>query len=119
MAKKKKPKKRKAKVYNYKSKITQAIRKIWYWSPAHREVKERCKYSKDLYRCERCRILTDKVQIDHDPPVTDPVKGWEGYDIFVERMFVDPKVGLKALCIPCHKRITDAQNIVRKENRKK
>jgi hypothetical protein len=120
MSKKKKIRKiKKPKSYNIKSKITQAVRRIWYWSPDHKLVKARCKQSKDLYRCERCRALTNKLQIDHVEPVVDPVMGWQGYEVFITRMFPDPSIGLRGLCPTCHTKLTEAQNIVRKENRKK
>lgn len=112
----KKKKRKKAKKFNSKTRIVSAIRKIWLYSPNRREVVSRSKVGEN-YRCERCRKLCDKVQIDHDPPAV-PLTGWAGYDIFIERMFVDPKVGLKALCIDCHSSITTAQKEIRKKYKK-
>ena len=58
------------------------------------------------------------IQVDHDIPVIDPIKGFEDWNIFVERLFCDPE-NLKLLCKPCHKVKTDEEKRVRAINRKK
>lgn len=108
--------KKKAKKFNSKTRIVSAIRKIWLYSPNRREVVKRCKDG-DNYRCERCKKLCDKIQIDHDPPAV-PLEGWDGFDPFIQRMFVDPSIGLRGLCEICHNKITTQQRKIRKENKK-
>ena len=110
------PKKKKKK-FNPKTRVVAAIRKIWLYSPMRREVIKRCKVDKDTSRCERCKKLCDKVQVDHDPPAV-PLTGWDNFQGFFDRMFVEPSIGLKGLCIECHTKITESQRKIRKKNKK-
>ena len=72
------------------------------------------------YVCETCGLITKKAntQIDHTDPVVDPTKGWEGFDIFIERLFVTADK-LTRMCIPCHKEKSKNENLIRKETAKK
>lgn len=90
-----------------------AMRRIWFYSPLRKEVVDRCKEG-IRFRCECCRRLTDKVQIDHYPPVV-LVTGFDSWDGVYNRMFVDPKIGLRGLCKACHDKVTEEQNIERKK----
>lgn len=118
MSKKKKLKKlRKKKKYNLKSRLTSAIRKVWYYSPLRREVVKRCKVDSSTSRCEKCRRLCDKVQIDHKETVV-PLTGWDDWNGMIARMFVDES-GLQGICEECHDIITKRQNAIRKLNKKK
>lgn len=113
MPKKKRPK------YNLKSKLTSALRKVWYYSPVRREVVKRCKVDSSTSRCEKCRRLVDKVQIDHIVPVAI-LTGWDNdWSGYINRLFCDV-TGLQGLCEACHTKITKQQNIIRKneKNRK-
>jgi len=83
-----------------------------------REVVKRCKVDKDTSRCEKCRRLCDKIQVDHDPTVV-PLTGFDTWDGYISRLFVDPKIGLLGICESCHSKTTKAQNIIRKANKKK
>lgn len=62
------------------------------------------------YTCEICDAVVSKVEIDHDVPCgsTPGSKGapasatWDG---FINRLFCSVD-GLRAVCKPCHERIT-------------
>lgn len=56
------------------------------------------------FQCAECKgeFPSSQIQIDHIDPVVDPEKGFEGWDVMVERMFCDSE-GLQVLCKPCHK----------------
>ena len=41
------------------------------------------------------------IQVDHIIPVVDPNKGFETWDVFVERLYCDQD-NLQAICKPCH-----------------
>jgi 5-methylcytosine-specific restriction endonuclease McrA len=111
---------KKKRKWNVKSLIIGQIRKTWLYSPLRREVVKRAKVSMvkgvTTYRCEKCRKLTEKVQIDHILPAICPQNGWQGFDSFIERTFCDP-TNLQALCVPCHLRKSLAENLIRKQNR--
>jgi hypothetical protein len=113
---KKSPKPKKKKVYNLKSRIVAGIRKVWRFSPLRTEVKKRCKVD-GFYRCDKCRKLTDHVDVDHIQPAIDPTLGWQGYDSFIERLFCDIN-NLQGLCLSCHSGKTTSERKVRKANKK-
>lgn len=71
------------------------IRKIWRWSPKRRQV------LRDADECYVCHEAAAEYQADHVIPVGPaPLKGWIGWDGYLERMFEGE---LKAICLPCHK----------------
>ena len=84
------------------------------------ECLKKSKVDRGLYQCELCEPgkLTrySDMQIDHIEPAVK-LTGWESFDSFIERLFV-PVEGLRALCKPCHEKITEGQREVRKTNRK-
>jgi hypothetical protein len=118
MAKVKEKKLKKKKIYNLKTRIVAGIRKVWRFSPLRTEVKKRCRVKIGIYRCEKCRKLTDHVDIDHKEPAVDPVLGWQGYDIFIQRLFCDVS-NLQGICLRCHELKSDKESKVRKVNKKK
>ena len=105
-------KKKKAK-YNLKSKITSALRRVWYFSPMRNETIKRVKYTKT---CELCGVVRDKLQCDHILPVVSE-QGFNGWDEYITRLFVDSS-GLRNICETCHKIFTDKSRAERKKNKK-
>lgn len=55
------------------------------------------------YRCAGCskEFGASGVCVDHIEPVVDPSKGFQTWDIYIERMFCTAK-GLQVLCKDCH-----------------
>ena len=103
--------------WNLKSRIIASTRKIWYYSPLRKEIAKRAKVGK-YFRCEKCKGLVEKVQIDHIHPFIDIKKGWEGYDIFVERLFCSPR-NLQAICSLCHHKKTAGEQKLRRKYKEK
>jgi len=68
------------------------------------------------YRCAVCteQFVAADVQVDHIEPAVDPVKGWQGFDVFIDRMFCE-KEGFQVLCKPCHKTKTTEERKARKK----
>jgi 5-methylcytosine-specific restriction endonuclease McrA len=68
------------------------------------------------YKCSSCKkhFVAADVQVDHIEPVVDPVKGFQTWDIFIDRIFCEIE-NLQVLCKPCHKIKTDQE----KDDRKK
>ena len=62
------------------------------------------------YRCEICQEeFTQKdMNVDHINPAVDPDKGFETWDIFINRLFCE-RDNLQAICVPCHKEKTKAE----------
>lgn len=74
------------------------------------------KLVRNFYRCSKCfRVFSRKgVSIDHIEPVVDPRKGWQGFDVYIKRMFC-AVYGFQVLCSTCHDAKTAKENIVRKK----
>ena len=86
-----------------KQRLISRIRKEWHWSKEKKECLKKAEYN-ESYKCALCQSYFEKkqVQVDHIIPVVDPDKGFQGFDIYLRRMFC--KVGnLRCLCKPCHK----------------
>lgn len=107
----------KKKKFNYKSKVIAACRRLWLYSPVRREVQNRCKTPDGYFRCEKCRGLADKVQIDHIDPAV-PLTGWDNWDGFITRLFIDAE-HMQGICERCHNKKTVGEQKTRKENRAK
>lgn len=69
------------------------------------------------YRCNCCEKLfpSKDVQVNHIVPVV-PVEGFDSWDATIARMYCE-KDGLEVLCIPCHKSVTQEENILRKKHK--
>jgi len=67
------------------------------------------------YRCATCKkdYPQKEVNVDHIQPVTDPVTGFQGWDVYVKRMFCS-KSNLQVLCSDCHDIKTAEERELRK-----
>lgn len=92
---------KKRKSWNLKNKIIQALRKVWFYSPERAEVIKRCKIEKNKYKCEKCNQIVEKIQVDHIKPVINPKEGFQGWDIYINRLFVS-STKQQGLCKMCH-----------------
>lgn len=52
------------------------------------------------------------MQADHIDPVVDPAAGFQGWDVFIMRLFVEES-GFRAVCKACHHKITQEQRKAR------
>jgi len=43
-----------------------------------------------------------EMNVDHKEPAVDPEKGFETWDIFINRLFCE-RENLQAICVGCHK----------------
>ena len=55
------------------------------------------------YRCQKCQDIfkSGEVKMDHIHPVVDPIDGFQGFDVYIERMFCDEE-NFSCLCPSCH-----------------
>lgn len=58
------------------------------------------------------------MNVDHILPAVDPEKGFESWDVFIDRLFCE-KENLQAICVPCHKVKTQEEKKGRNGNRQK
>lgn len=100
-----------------RSVLRQATRK---WKPIS-DCKKEAWVSRGVYLCNGCKkkvklTLPDKqknVFVDHIHPVVDPKKGFESWDVFIERLFCE-KDNLQVLCKACHDTKTEKEKELRK-----
>lgn len=89
-----------------------------WWKPIS-EVLKKARVSKGHYLCNGCKqtvtksILIDSkrinnIHIDHEPPVVDPITGFNGWDSFINRLFTEED-GLQLLCKSCHEDVKSKQ----------
>lgn len=105
----------------FRAMIIGAIRKkSLYWKPRQECLRRaECGTAKNpatgktvkICKCAICqgRHLKMDMQADHIHPVVDPKVGWQGWDSYFSRMFVEVE-GYQALCHPCHDRKTAEEN---------
>ena len=76
------------------------------------------KLVRNFYRCKQCRLVFSRkgVSIDHIKPVIDPKRGFQGFDVYIPRMFVQV-AGFQILCNGCHDKKTKKENRSRKVNK--
>lgn len=55
------------------------------------------------YACANCaaHFPATNIAVDHIKPVVDPKQGFQGFDVFIERLFCEAD-GLQCLCKECH-----------------
>jgi len=72
-----------------------------------------------FFECAICgrRFPRREVSADHIDPVVDPARGWEGWDIYLERLFCD-KEGFQIICSEDHDRKTEKERNVRTKSRR-
>ena len=72
---------------------------------------------KYAYKCAMCDGIfkSGEVKMDHVDPAV-PLEGWQGFDIFIERMFCDEE-GFQCLCEGCHDEKTGIEREERKRQR--
>lgn len=96
--------------------MIRCMRRVFAWYPPRRQVKMTAQRGKNEFECAACGDLHHKVFIDHIDPVVDVVKGFQGYDEFIKRLFC-PIENLQALCKSCHNKKSKAENAIRRANR--
>lgn len=97
------------------------------WPPISACLKN-ARVDRGLYKCNGCgqivtaSIINEKgkrvknVHVDHIHPVVDPEVGWQGWDVWIDRMFVEEE-GLQLLCTACHDIKTNEEKTLAKERR--
>lgn len=83
-------------------KIRSAVRLVWQRSYARQCVVNRCTDKEGYTVCEKCKMRTPKLKVDHIVNVGDLDDG------FIPRMFVPSKM-LQGMCHECHTLKTKAE----------
>jgi hypothetical protein len=86
------------------------------WRPKN-DVKKNARVGRNQYKCAMCSVIVGNkdAKVDHIAPCV-PVTGWDDYDGFIQRLFVEVD-GLRVLCVECHDKVTTEQKQVRKQQK--
>ena len=70
--------------------------------------------------CDGCGTVIPETtsKVDHIQPVVDPAKGFESWDVKIERMFCEVD-GFQVLCIPCHDKKTKEERQIATERKRR
>jgi hypothetical protein len=101
---------KKRRPFNLKTRITSALRRIWFYSPQRRLVSAKAKAGGNV--CELCKKPAPKLDIDHVKEVV-PVTGFDNWSDYITRLFDGE---LMAICPQCHNIKTQAARKLRKKN---
>lgn len=103
---------------NLKTWLIPKLRRLSYQWPARNEAKKLARRSRGVYECASCNKLfrSTEVFMDHVIPVV-AITGFEDLGKYVEALFCDVN-NYQALCAPCHDNKTQAENILRNNNKK-
>lgn len=102
------------KPYNINSKITSALRRIWFYSPARRDILKLAELQGNL--CANCGTKVEKLQVDHVinvVPLDEKKRDWNRY-IYI--LFEGEQI---AICPECHFQKTKADRETRLKNKRK
>lgn len=100
--------------------ILSGLGKAWMYWPPRLEAKARAKHptKKGWWICETCKRETERIDIDHINPCIKPSDGFNSWDEYISRRFVESATLLAAICRDCHKIKTKEENQVRRLCRK-
>lgn len=88
------------------------------WAPKHL-CRKQARIARNQYRCAACSAIVGNkdIHLDHIVPVVDPMRGFQSWDEFIARLFVEAD-GFRAICKACHAQTTAQQREARKLKRK-
>lgn len=107
-------------LYILKKFIVPTLRRASYRWPARNEALKEARISRGMYKCNVCldTFARKGVNVDHIEPVVDPIKGFEGWDVYINRMFCG-KDGFQILCKTCHDFKSQEEKKIRKNKKMK
>ena|ERR1700686_166021 len=102
-----------------KSMLMSAIGRVWMFYGPRLAVKRRCKNPDRTgwFKCEKCGIDIQKVEVDHIVPSVLPEEGFIGWDRYLAGKFVQEK-DLMGLCHECHSAKSKQENAKRRAVKK-
>lgn len=101
---------KKRKKWNLNSRITSALRRIWFYSPQRRLVLKEAKLNGN--KCAICKVPKDKLEVDHESPVVKINEKERNWHEYIERLMFGKLV---CICENCH----TAKTTIQREQRKK
>lgn len=126
---------KKKKSYVPVGKLKKHLRRLSFQRKEYTQARNRAKVDSAVFKCESCgqlmyngksqksfeklkekyaTIIWETPELDHVDSVVDVDKGWQGWDVYIERLFCGPD-DLKVLCKACHKGVSREEMNQRKE----
>tara|TARA_R110002050_G_scaffold291167_2_gene445439 strand:+ start:11684 stop:12106 length:423 start_codon:yes stop_codon:yes gene_type:complete len=100
------------------------------WGPIQ-TAKKKANVARGVYECAGCkehipptirkgRKRVQNIFVDHISPIVDPEVGFQGFDIYIDRMFCEDE-NLQVLCGECHdkKSLQERQTAVERRKKEK
>src|ERR1700676_4282253 len=102
---------RKKKSWSPNKYIFASLRRIFRWNPERKKVLKEAERDNGKYACTSCSKQYPRkgVAVDHVSPVVEVSKGFQGWDIYIRRLFCKAG-GLQILCKKCHKVKSQQEN---------
>jgi len=74
---------------------------------------------RNFYQCAVCgEVFSRKeVSVDHIDPVIDPKRGWQGFEVYIKRLFCGAQ-GFQIICSDCHDAKTAHERKIRMKYKK-
>jgi hypothetical protein len=97
--------------------IISHLRRLGYRNIHYKQAMASAHQEYGQWKCAGCGDIVKRSDLhgDHTEPVIDPEKGFEDWNIFMERLFLNE---IRPLCKQkCHAQKTKAENAVRKRTR--
>lgn len=103
---------------NKKAFAISALRRSTYKWPPSWVCDKKSHIGYNQWRCNICNGVYKKkeTQKDHIHPIVQPQKGWEGFDVYIERLYAEES-GWQRICKNCHKLKSGKENVVRRKSR--
>lgn len=101
-----------------KSYLINHLRRIGYRNIHRAAAFEKAHLGRGQWQCQLCKQVfksSKDLHGDHLQPVVDPEKGFTTWDDYINRLFLG---AIQAICISCHQQKSEAENGVRREERK-
>ena len=110
-------KSKKDKPFDVKAFAIATLRRASYRLKSRSEALKAARIARNQYKCAMCgKIFKRKeVQLDHVIPVV-PLTGWDNFDGFIIRLFVEHGYQFQVICREEHKAKTKEENRIRREN---
>jgi 5-methylcytosine-specific restriction endonuclease McrA len=104
------------KEFNLQSFLIGGLRRLTYKWPNRSKAMVNARIRRGFYRCAICggEFKRNEIQIDHIRPVISIRYGFQGWDIFIERLFCDVD-NLQVLCKADHASKGFLENKLRKQ----
>lgn len=104
--------------YNLKTRIIGQLRRLFLWHPGLKQVRDRARVERGVYRCESCKALcaAKVMRCDHVEPVVS-VLGFVDWNTYISRLFDSIPDGIQYICKTCHAEKTARERVARRDVR--